>query len=81
MKSKILRGKKKKNQVTKSVICWKYDSFCAIFLNSISSNFYKVYEIKTIITLIYTVNIVLNQKINKCLIQYEAETLQDTIIL
>jgi len=47
MKSKILRGKKKKNQVTKSVICWKYDSFCAIFLNSISSNFYKVYEIKT----------------------------------
>ena len=53
-----------------------------MFLNSMFSEFNKIYEIGEIITLIHNVTIVLSWKLSvKCLTQYEADTLQDTIRL
>lgn len=81
-RSKILRGKKKKIKSQKLCNLSKISVSKSMFLNSIFSEFYEIFVIGEIITLICNVTIVLNQKINvKCLTQYDADTLQDTIRL
>lgn len=79
-RSKILRGKRKKIKSQK--LCNLFRISVSKSMNSIFSEFYEIFLIGGIITLICNVTIVLNQKINvKCSTQYEADTLQDTIRL